>query len=184
MGRGGPGAGGCPTVGSWGAVAARSPFLPWGRCSAPCLGWGRCWCTELPGGGRCCAEPRAVPCCPSVPPCAHLAVHLPLRLSIPTAVCPSFLVPPQLLRLCPSVRPPPGGSTAPCATSWRVLSSRLILPLPAPRCPPAPLRCSHRPPPLRRAPTPPRDRTPHPPPAPTVASPLPPGGKGLTAPGW
>lgn len=181
MGRGRPGAGGCPTVGSWGAVAARSPFLPWGRCSAPCLGWGRCWCTELPGGGRCCAEPRAVPCCPSVPPCAHLAVHLPFRLSIPMAVCPSFLLPPQLLRLCPSVRPPPGGSTAPCATSWRVLSSRLILP---PRTPLPPSPAALLPSPPHPYGAPPRDRTPHPPPAPTVASPLPPGGKGLTAPGW
>lgn len=172
------------------------------RWMEPLLGMGShgsapAWGVLLNGGGHCCGEPRAVPFCPSVPPCSTctsicLSVHLLPRLSIHLSARPYGRL--FLLRRPPppfsgSVRPPPGGSTAPCATSWRVLSSRPVLtPRSAPHCL-----------------SPPRLRTPSPPPSPSALftspslthtapqhlhvtappAPLPPPGeKGLTAPGW
>lgn len=101
-------------------------------------GVGGCWGMELPGGGRCCGERRAVPCCPSVPPCVHLAVHLPLRLSIHLSVHPSSF-PPQAPSLCP-----PAARGQHRSVRHEFARSQLQAHLHPPGS--APLRCSRRPP--------------------------------------
>lgn len=143
-------------------------------------------------GARSCLEVGAAALSPGLCPAVRLSLRARTWPSICRSACPSLL---------PSVHP---SSFPPNFSGFVLLSARRqgAAPLRAPRVgafsapgssspsphPVAPQpRCVApiAPPPLRRAPTPPRDRTPHPPPrTPTVASPLPPGGKGLTAPGW
>lgn len=150
----------------------------------------------LNGGGHCCGEPRAVPFCPSVPPCSTctsicLSVHLLPRLSIHLSARPYgrlFLLrrpPPPLLRL----RPPAARGqhrSVRHELARSQLPARPHPPPPAPHCLPPRLRTPSPPSPsaLFTSPslthTAPQHLHVTAPPAPLP----PPGEKGLTAPGW